>query len=551
MKTKVFFLLTVAVLSLSAMTLLSCNKDDEDGMNTGDVTLVGTWALIHDEGNKMESFYQYIVRPDGKILRTSIIGEYVDGDLRVGFPQFYIDDKLKRAEEEPYQCTFKGNSIFYEDWEVAKITIIDSETVKMVSTTVGDGTLKKINRFIAKPDLVFQYFYNQRVSFEGKWIGVDSDKNSDGSYNVHWLFEMDEFGTLYVRQLEGVYAHDIIRSTLSQDELDNRLKGDATVFKYCQREDDKLYYDNELLATLEATDYSEFQMKSNRWGNLKLIREPDKLQIFSAQNYNFTFTSPSSGNPISIIGTWIALRDDGSMKMDTQKYLFTFDSEGTFIVHLVWGIYDNHTFKTPLSEFNFSPYKYEYCHRIGNDLYYNDTKLLTVNCTGDDRFTFSFTDAYISEYSNQSYTVEKVNSIMWNYYWGNSGDNPDEPLNVEEAIAKCKEFGSTTSENNYYVKGIISSINEVSLSYGNATFNISDNGENTPERVLTAYHIRDLYNKRFEAEDKIKVGDVVVICGKLVNYRNNTPEITQGYIYSLDSDNSTIDFGMHGGGTTR
>lgn len=47
---------------------------------------------------------------------------------------------------------------------------------------------------------------------------------------------------------------------------------------------------------------------------------------------------------------------------------------------------------------------------------------------------------------------------------------PDAPLSVGEAIAKCKEFGSTASESSFYVKGIISSINEVSLSYENATF---------------------------------------------------------------------------------
>ena len=47
------------------------------------------------------------------------------------------------------------------------------------------------------------------------------------------------------------------------------------------------------------------------------------------------------------------------------------------------------------------------------------------------------------------------------------------------------------------------------------------------------------------------VGDVVVLCGKLVNYRDNAPELLQGYIYSLSSGSSPIDFGTHGDGTTR
>lgn len=77
------------------------------------------------------------------------------------------------------------------------------------------------------------------------------------------------------------------------------------------------------------------------------------------------------------------------------------------------------------------------------------------------------------------------------------------------------------------MKGIISSINEVSA----------------------------LGNKKFESEDQIKIGDVVIMYGQLVNYRDNTPEIIQGYMYifSLNgqSDGTPIDFGTGGDGTTR
>lgn len=90
-----------------------------------------------------------------------------------------------------------------------------------------------------------------------------------------------------------------------------------------------------------------------------------------------------------------------------------------------------------------------------------------------------------------------------------------------------QSFGSTASESSFYVKGIISSINEVSA----------------------------LGNKKFESEDQIKIGDVVIMYGQLVNYRDNTPEIIQGYMYifSLNgqSDGTPIDFGTGGDGTTR
>jgi hypothetical protein len=294
------------------------------------------------------------------------------------------------------------------------------------------------------------------------------------------------------------------------------------------------------LATLKAGDFNEFQMDSKKWGSLKLIKEPDNLRFISTQDFNFNFTPSTGGNPVSLVGTWIVL--DYAMTLLNQKILFALDSDGTLCKYDIQGIYDNHILKTP--SFQFGPFEeYNYCQRKGNDLYCNDNKILTAQCFNNDKFNI------VWQYYN-SYTVERVNDIMWEYDFSYRGYTSDDPLTVEEAIAKCKEFGSTASENNFYVKGIISSINEVSLSYGNATFNISDYGDDNPENVLTAYHTYGLGNNRFESESQIKVGDVVVLCGKLINYRGNAPELLQGYIYSLSSG-SSFDFGIHGGGTTR
>lgn len=95
-----------------------------------------------------------------------------------------------------------------------------------------------------------------------------------------------------------------------------------------------------------------------------------------------------------------------------------------------------------------------------------------------------------------------------------------------------------------YVKGQITSIKEISASFGNATYDISDDA--TAANKLTVFRGYFYDNKHFTSNDQIKVGDVVVVYGKLVNYNNKTPQVTNSSIYSLNGvvsgvDNITVD----------
>lgn len=95
-----------------------------------------------------------------------------------------------------------------------------------------------------------------------------------------------------------------------------------------------------------------------------------------------------------------------------------------------------------------------------------------------------------------------------------------------------------------YVKGQITSIKEVSASFGNATYDISDDA--TAANKLTVFRGYFYDNKHFTSNDQIKVGDVVVVYGKLVNYNNKTPQVINSSIYSLNGvvsgvDNITVD----------
>ena len=96
------------------------------------------------------------------------------------------------------------------------------------------------------------------------------------------------------------------------------------------------------------------------------------------------------------------------------------------------------------------------------------------------------------------------------------------------------EQGETTTED-YYVKGKIADIKYTfSEQYGTATFFISRDGSN--DYTFQAYSVYYLENKPWvEGNTQIKVGDEVIICGKLTNY-NGTPETAskKAYIYSLN-----------------
>ena len=100
----------------------------------------------------------------------------------------------------------------------------------------------------------------------------------------------------------------------------------------------------------------------------------------------------------------------------------------------------------------------------------------------------------------------------------------------------------TPTEESYYIKGKIAQIannGEFSARFGNATFYISDDGAD----ANTFYIYRTLYLENqlwVEGNTQIKVGDEVIICGKLVNYKGTTPETVQNesYIYSLNGKTS-------------
>ena len=83
-----------------------------------------------------------------------------------------------------------------------------------------------------------------------------------------------------------------------------------------------------------------------------------------------------------------------------------------------------------------------------------------------------------------------------------------------------------------YIKGKVVSIKELSTSFGNATYYISDDGTETAQLMVYRGYWYD--GKKFESENAIKAGDEVVVYGKLVNYSGTYEVSTGSSIYSLN-----------------
>lgn len=119
----------------------------------------------------------------------------------------------------------------------------------------------------------------------------------------------------------------------------------------------------------------------------------------------------------------------------------------------------------------------------------------------------------------------------------------EDPYNPAGAIAYINTLGADVeSANNVYIKGKVASITEqYGTQYGNATFTIVEKGaEGTAFTVFRALY---LGNQKYTSGDLLKEGDEVIVCGKVVNYRGNTPETAQGkaYLYSLNGKTGSGD----------
>ena len=122
-----------------------------------------------------------------------------------------------------------------------------------------------------------------------------------------------------------------------------------------------------------------------------------------------------------------------------------------------------------------------------------------------------------------------------------TGDGTEaSPYNVAKVIEMTNALAADTESEEVYVTGVIASIKEIDTStYGNATYYIVDEGYSTQYYIFRGLWLN---GDKFTSSDQIKVGAKVVIKGKMLNYKGNTPEFAQGnYIVSYNGETSGSD----------
>lgn len=112
-----------------------------------------------------------------------------------------------------------------------------------------------------------------------------------------------------------------------------------------------------------------------------------------------------------------------------------------------------------------------------------------------------------------------------------------DPYNVA-AVLKLYENNSYDSNKEVYVKGIVAKVGSIDTgSYGNATYYISDDGTSTNDFEI--FRGKYLNGDKFTSADQLKVGQTVVVCGKLTEY-NSTKEMAQGSkLVSIEGEGTT------------
>ena len=117
----------------------------------------------------------------------------------------------------------------------------------------------------------------------------------------------------------------------------------------------------------------------------------------------------------------------------------------------------------------------------------------------------------------------------------------NDPFNIAGIINETKTLvsGSTTTKE-YYVKGYISKVASYSEKYSSISYFIADDKEGSSESFYV-YSGLGLNKQKFTSEDELKVGDEVIVCGKITNYNGTIEFQSNNYLVKLNDEGGTPD----------
>lgn len=113
------------------------------------------------------------------------------------------------------------------------------------------------------------------------------------------------------------------------------------------------------------------------------------------------------------------------------------------------------------------------------------------------------------------------------------------PYNVAGIINATKNLTSgTTTSTEYYVAGHITKVSDFSDKYSSISYYISDDMEGLSESFYV-YSGLGLNKKKFTSKDDLKVGDEVIVCGKITNFNGIIEFQSNNYLIKLNDQGDT------------
>ena len=150
---------------------------------------------------------------------------------------------------------------------------------------------------------------------------------------------------------------------------------------------------------------------------------------------------------------------------------------------------------------------------------------VTINAAGTAKITAAFAgnDTYAA--GSASYTLIVTGDVT------TTGDGTEaKPYTVADILALNAANALPTDE--VYVKGIVSQITEVSASFGNATYYISDDGTTTNQFQI--FRGKYLNNVKFTSEDQLQTGWTVTVKGKVTLFNTSLEMAQNNYLTSIE-----------------